>query len=260
MMSALKIAATGMQAQQTNVDVLSNNIANLNTTGYKRQLPAFNDLLYQNKIGVGALTAEDGSVTPTGAQVGLGVQVGGIYRVMNQGNVTETSNAFDVAIQGRGFFKVTAPDGTSIFTRDGSFQVNADGNIVTKEGYLLDPNISISVDAVDLTISQTGVVSYKVNNTTTNAGNITISMFTNDAGLESIGDNFYRETEASGTVSDVTPGDSGSGTLLQGFLETSNVDPIESVTSLITAQRAYELNSRVISTADEMLSAVNQIR
>lgn len=260
MMSALKIAATGMQAQQTNVEVLSNNISNLNTSAYKRQIPAFRDLIYQNQIGVGSITSSSGTVAPTGAQMGLGVKIGSVYRIMEQGPMQKTDNSFDMGIQGRGFFKITMPDGTTKYTRDGSFQLDANGNMVSKEGYALDPGITIPSDATEITISNTGDVSVKVGETITQVGTITIAMFTNESGLESIGSNLFAETTASGTPTDSTPGSDGSGTLLQGFLEASNVDPIDAVTSLITAQRAYELNSRVISTADEMLNAVNQIR
>ena len=260
MMQALRIAATGMHAQQTNVDVLSNNIANLNTTAFKQQNAAFNDLVYQNKIGVGAVTSPVGTLAPTGAQIGLGVNIGSVYKLMGQGPILNTDNSFDLALQGRGFFQISVPDGTTQYTRDGSFQLDNAGQIVTKEGYTLDPGITIPEDAVDITISGSGVVSGKVNNTLTEFGTITLAMFVNEAGLENRGDNLYAETEASGTPTAVTAGEDGSGAMLQGALESSNVDPIESVTQLISAQRAYELNSQVISTADQMLNAINTIR
>ncbi len=260
MMSALKVAATGMLAQQLNVDVLSNNISNMNTTAYKRQQAAFSDLVYQNIQAVGAATSGTGNISPTGTQRGLGVNVGSIYRVHEQGPVNKTGNVFDMAVQGRGFFKVTLPDGTLGYTRDGSFQINQDGELVSKEGYFLDPGINIPENAVDITVSEDGVVSAKVDDQITQLGDITLAMFTNEAGLEAQGNNLYLETEASGAPADVVPGEDGSGTLIQGFLETSNVDPVTAVTELIKAQRAYELNSRVISTADEMMSATNQIR
>lgn len=260
MISALKIAATGMQAQQMNVDVLSNNIANMNTTGFKRQRAAFSDLVYQNRIAPGATTSSAGNIAPTGAQVGLGVNVGAVYSIFTQGTVSETGNVLDMAIQGRGFLKITMPDGTTGYTRDGSFQIDANGQVVNSDGYLLDPNFTVPLEALNLTISETGLVTAKVNDVSTELGQITLSMFTNEAGLESIGNNIYKETVASGTPTDVNPTESGSGGILQRFLEFSNVDPIEAVTSLITAQRAYELNSKVITTADEMLAATNQIR
>ena len=260
MMQALRIAATGMNAQQLNVDVLSNNIANLNTTGYKQQIAAFEDLVYQNRVGVGAITSAAGTVAPTGVQVGLGVNVGSVYRIMEQGTLNRTGNDFDIGIQGRGFFRVTLPDGSTGYTRDGAFQIDANGTMVNKQGYTLDPNITVPDGATDFTISGTGVVSANVNGTVTELGTITLSMFTNEAGLQSLGNNLYGETLSSGAPGDATPGEDGSGTLLQGSLETSNVDAIESITRLITAQRAYELNSRVISTADEMLASVSQMR
>lgn len=260
MMQALRIAATGMHAQQLNVDVLSNNIANLNTTGFKQGMPAFADLMYQNEVGVGAITSAAGTLAPTGLQIGLGVNVGSVYKMMRQGPLLNTGNVFDVAISGRGFLRVTMPDGTTGYTRDGALQLNQDGQIVTKDGYPIDPAITVPADATDFTITATGVVSAKIANTITQLGTITLSMFTNEAGLESKGDNLYAATEASGAATDVNPGESGAGTLTQSFLEGSNVDAIESITRLITAQRAYELNSRVISTADEMLNTLSQLR
>lgn len=259
-MNALKIAATGMMSQQMNVDVLSNNIANLNTTGFKRQRVSFHDLLYQNKAMPGATTSNAGTYAPTGAQIGLGVDAGSTYKVFEQGTMTRTDAPLDMGVQGRGFFKVTHPDGSSVYTRDGAFQLSDTGEIVTSQGFALDPSFTIPADATNLTISDSGIISYKQNETTTELGQITLSMFVNEAGLENIGGNLYRETIASGAPTDVNPGENGSGSLLQFHVENSNVDPIESVTDLITAQRAYELNSRVVSTADEMLNAVNQIR
>lgn len=259
MFQSLRIAATGMHAQQLNVDVLSNNIANMSTSGFKEGMATFNDLVYQNRIGVGALTSSTGTMNPTGLQVGLGVSVGSVYKQMKQGNLTNTGNQFDVAISGRGFYKISMPDGTTRYTRDGSFQLNQDGQIVTKDGYALDPAITVPTNATDFTVTSTGTVTAKVDNAVTNLGSVTLSMFTNEAGLESKGDNLYAETEASGSPSDTTPGADGSGTLTQNFLESSNVDAITSITSLITAQRAYELNSKVITAADQMLSALTQM-
>lgn len=259
MMQALRIAATGMNAQQLNVDVLSNNIANLNTTAFKQGAPAFTDLVYQNKIGVGAITSSAGTLAPTGLQIGLGVNVGSVYKIMQQGTIGQTGNPFDFAMSGRGFFKITMPDGTTNYTRDGSFQINQDGQIVTKDGYSLDPNITVPQNATDFTVTSSGVVSAKIDGTITNLGTITVAMFTNEAGLESLGDNLYSETEASGTATDVNPGEDGAGTISQNALEGSNVDAIESITRLITAQRAYELNSKVITAADQMLSTLTQM-
>ncbi|MFZ2587699.1 MAG: flagellar basal-body rod protein FlgG [Alphaproteobacteria bacterium] len=259
MMQALRIAATGMHAQQLNVDVLSNNIANLNTTGFKQSQAAFEDLMYLNRVGVGAITSGSGTLAPTGMQIGLGVNTGSVYKIMAQGTLANTGNNFDMAVSGRGFLRITLPDGTTAYTRDGSLQVNQDGQIVSKEGYPLDPAITVPATATDFTISGTGVVSAKVDNAVTELGTITLSMFTNEAGLQNIGDNYYLATEASGTATDTTAGEGGAGTISQGFLEQSNVDSVESITKLITAQRAYELNSKVITAADQMLQTLNQV-
>ncbi len=260
MMSALKIAATGMQAQQTNVDVLANNISNMNTAAYKRSRASFQDMMYQNKVSVGATTSEAGTQAPNGVQMGLGVSVSNVYKIFEQGSLSETSSAMDVAILGRGFLKVNMPDGTTAYTRDGNLALDADGKMVTADGYEIEPGLTIPGNGLDLTISDTGIVSIKVDGTKTELGQIPLTMFVNEAGLESIGNNLYRVTEASGTAIDTLPGQDGAGLLKQYFVENSNVDPIDSVTEMIAAQRAYELNSRVITTADEMLSAANQIR
>lgn len=259
MMQSLRIAATGMNAQQLNVDVLSHNIANLNTTAFKQSVPAFTDLVYQNRIGVGAITSSAGTLAPTGLQVGLGVNVGSTYKIMEQGTINRTGNPFDLAISGKGFFRVIMPDGTTNYTRDGSFQINQDGQMVTKEGYQFDPAITVPANATDFTVTQQGVVSAKIDGVTTELGTITLSTFINQAGLESLGDNYYRETEASGAPIDSNPGEDGTGTITAQALETSNVDAIESITRLITAQRAYELNSKVITTADQMLNTLTQM-
>lgn len=258
MMTSLKIAATGMQAQQLNVDVLSNNLANINTVGFKRQMPVFRDLLYQSRIGIGSATSAS-TITPVGAQTGLGVSVGSIMRVHEQGSVLETGNTFDIAMQGRGYFQVNHPDGTTRYTRDGSFSLDNTGAIVTKEGFAVQPAITVPSNATEVTISPTGIITGKVNSVLTTFGQMTVAQFVNESGLEAKGDNYFIETEASGTPTVTNPTENGSGSMLQSHLEFSNVDPVEAVTNLITAQRAYELNSRIISTADEMLSAVNQI-
>jgi len=259
-MNALKIAATGMMAQQTNVDLLSNNISNLSTTAFKRQRASFNDLVYQTKVAPGAVTSDTGTLSPTGAQIGLGVDVRATYKIFEQGAMSRTDAPFDIGIQGRGLFQITMPDGTINYTRDGSFEVDNNGQLVTKQGYAVDPAITIPADATNLTITETGIVSADVNNQIVELGQITVAMFINETGLSNQGGNLYKETPASGTAIITNPSEDGSGKLLQFHIETSNVDPIESVTDLIAAQRAYELNSRVISTADEMLSAVNQMR
>ncbi len=259
MMQALRIAATGMNAQQTNVDVISNNIANLTTTGYKRMMPAFQDLVYQNRIGVGAITSESGTLAPTGLQIGLGVGVGASYKIMEQGPLTNTTNTYDLAVSGRGFLQVTMPDGTTSYTRDGALQINENGDIVTKEGYPIDPAITVPSDATEVTITNGGVVSAKVNNVVTQLGTLTLAMFTNEAGLQNIGDNKYIETEASGAPRIVNPETEGAGCIRQGYLEASNVDAVECITRLITAQRAYEMNSKIITAAGDMLATLNQV-
>ncbi|MEC8067461.1 MAG: flagellar basal-body rod protein FlgG [Pseudomonadota bacterium] len=259
-MNALKIGATGMLAQQSNVDVLSNNIANINTTAFKRQRASFKDLLYQNDRTPGAATSAANTLAPSGVQYGLGVSVGSTHRNFQQGAVVRTDSALDISIQGRGFFNIQLPNGDTAYTRDGAFQVNENGDMVTSQGYLLDPAINIPPEAIDLNISADGVVTATVNDNSVNLGQITTNMFINEGGLEAIGDNLYRETEASGAAANVIAGENGSGALLQKHLEGSNVDAIESITDLITAQRAYELNSQIITTADEMMAAANQMR
>ena len=259
MMQALKIAATGMVGQQLNVDVLANNISNLNTSSFKQSRAAFRDLVYQNRIAVGAATSETGTISPSGAQFGLGTSVGAVYKIMNQGPMVNTDNPFDVGVQGRGWFVITLPNGENAYTRDGAFQLDQNGQIVTSDGFQLQPSITIPQGATNVTISDLGVVSATINNVNTNLGTITLAMFTNDGGLEALGDNLYRETESSGPAITTNPNENGAGTILQGFLEGSNVDPIKSITDLITAQRAYDLNSRVITTSDEMLATIAQM-
>ncbi|MCP4355581.1 MAG: flagellar basal-body rod protein FlgG [Proteobacteria bacterium] len=259
MLTSLRTAATGMHAQQTNVDVISNNLANVNTTGYKASRVAFNDLVYQDTAVAGAESSSSGTVLPTGSQIGLGVRVNSVYKIHSQGSMNNTSSPFDMAIQGDGFFEINLPSGETAYTRDGSFQLDANGSFVNSLGYQLSPAISVPQGSTAVTISNTGVASAKINGSTTNIGQITISTFTNPAGLESLGDNLFSETIASGPATTGNAGDSGYGTVLQGFLEASNVDSITSVTDLITAQRAYELNSKVITTADQMMEKVSQL-
>jgi len=261
-MRSLSIAATGMQAQQLNVDVISNNIANLSTTAYKRQRAEFQDLLYQNLKRVGTTSSDAGTVVPTGIQVGLGVKTGSVYRITEQGTLTQTGNDFDLAISGRGYFQINLPDGEPAYTRDGSFQVNESGDLVTSQGFIVSPGVTIPQDAVDVDINADGEVIVKIdgNPTPQNVGQIDLVNFINQAGLEATGGNLFFETEASGPPIAGLPGDDGFGSLEQRFLEFSNVDSVSEITLLITAQRAYELNSRVISTSDEMLQAVSQLR
>ena len=261
-MRSLNIAATGMLAQQQNVEVISNNIANMNTTAYMRRRTEFHDLIYQNLRRVGSTSSDAGNIVPSGVQLGLGVKLASVYRIHEQGNLTSTDNTFDMAIQGNGFFQIQLPDGSTAYSRDGSFQLSPTGQIVTHDGNLLVPNITVNTNAIDVTINSTGEVLVKLQGQVApaNAGQIQLASFPNDAGLEAIGDNLYLETPASGTPAASAPGNAGYGTLLQGFLETSNVNAVSEVTELISAQRAYEMNSKVIKTSDEMLGTLNQIK
>lgn len=261
-MKALSIASTGMLAQQVNVEVIANNIANLNTTAFKRQRAEFQDLLYQNIERVGAQSSDAGTITPTGIQLGVGVKTGAVYRITEQGNMLSTENSLDIAINGRGYFRVTLPSGDDAYTRAGTFQLSPQGELVTAEGFLVQPGITIQQDAIDVTINQQGEVQIKLAGQTVPsiAGRLELAIFPNDAGLEAIGGNMLLETPASGAANLGTPDSPGFGKVLQGFLETSNVNAVTEITNLITAQRAYEMNSRVIATADEMMSAVSNLR
>ena len=261
-MKSLSIAATGMLAQQLNVEVISNNIANMNTTGFKRQRAEFQDLLYQNLERMGAQTSDSGTVLPTGIQIGAGVKAGSVYRIGDQGNVVSTGNKYDVAIQGKGWFRVQLPSGGDAFTRAGAFAISPQGQIVTTDGYVVQPGITIPSNATDVTISKTGQVQATVAGQTAPqiVGQLELSTFANEAGLEAQGDNLYVETAASGSPTSGNPGATGFGTLLQGFLETSNVNAVAEITALITAQRAYEMNAKVITASDEMLQATSNLR
>ncbi len=261
-MRALNIAATGMLAQQRNVEVVSNNLANMNTTGFLRRRTEFQDLLYQNLRRGGSTSSENGEVVPTGVQIGLGVKLAGVYRIHTQGNLTTTDNPFDLAIQGKGFFQVAMPDGSTAYSRDGTFQLNAEGQIVTHDGRLVQPAIAVPVDALDVTINQSGEVLAKIDGQVElqNVGQIQLAVFPNEAGLEAIGGNLLRETVGSGAPVIGQPQALGFGSLQQGFLETANVNAVEEITNLISAQRAYEMNSKVIQAADEMLATVGNVR
>ncbi len=261
-MRALSIGATGMQAQQRNVEVISNNLANMNTTGFVRRRTEFTDLLYQNLRRVGSTSSDAGTVVPSGIQIGLGVKLAAVYRIHEQGNLTATDNPFDLAIQGKGFFQVELPSGETGYTRDGTFQLDANGQIVTNEGYKVLPGITVPSDAIDVTINASGQVLAKIEGqvTLSTAGQLQIASFPNDAGLEAIGSNLYIETPASGNGSTAVPGSTGYGSILQGFLETSNVNAVEEISNLISAQRAYEMNSKVIQTADQMMGTLTSLR
>ncbi len=258
----LDIGATGMLAQQLNVDVISNNIANMTTTGYKRQRAEFQDLLYQTKLRPGSQSSDQGTTVPAGIQQGLGVKAGSVYRINEQGALQVTGNQLDLANKGQGYFQITMPNGDTSYTRDGSFQVDQNGRLVTSKGYLLQPGITIPNDAVDITVNSTGQVLVKLQGQTTlsNVGQIQTALFANDAGLDAIGDNMYLETEASGNAIVANPGDPGYGEIEQGALESSNVNIVQEITSLISAQRAYEMNSKVIQAGDEMLTTITQLR
>jgi len=261
-MQALRTAATGMSAQQLNVEVISNNIANMNTVGFKRQRAEFQDLLYQSLERAGAQSSDQGTVVPTGVQIGGGVKAGSTYRITSQGSMTRTDNKFDMAIQGRGYFQVLLPSGETAYSRAGNMAVNDQGQLVTEDGYLVQPAITIPTDAVDVTISKSGQVQVTQANTPapTIAGQLELATFINEAGLEALGDNLFMESGASGAATTGTPGTTGIGQILQGYTEASNVDAVSEITALIVAQRAYEMNSKVITTADEMLQAANQVK
>lgn len=259
-MSSLKIAATAMLAQQLNVDVIANNIANLNTTAFKRQRAEFVDLLYQSQSQVGATSSDTGTITVSGADFGTGVRIGSVYRIHEQGNLMSTGNNLDMAIQGRGWFQVTMPDGTTAYTRAGSFQIGPNGQIVTPQGYTVVPGITIPNDAQNVTINNSGEVLVTLPGQTTpsNVGQLQLASFANEAGLQAMGDNMFKNTAASGDPVTGVPGATGFGTIQQGFLETSNVNMVNEITSMISAQRAYELASKVVQTSDEMMSKLTQ--
>jgi len=261
-MLSLDIGATGMLAQQTHVNVISNNIANMTTSGYKRQRPEFQDLMYQNKQRPGSTSSDVGTLVPSGIQIGLGVKPGSIYRIMEQGSFEVTSNSLDLAIGGRGFYQVQMPDGTTGYTRAGNFGMNNNGDMVTSQGYLVEPNINIPEDAEDIVINASGEVLVKLAGQTaySNQGQIQLAMFANEGGLDAIGDNLFLETESSSSPTTGNPNENGFGKIEQGILENSNVDVVEEITRLITAQRAYEMNSKVIQTSDEMMGTTSNIR
>ena len=255
-MKALQIAARGMMAQQRNTEVVANNLANMNTTGYQRRRTEFSDLIYINISRKDSISSKAGSVVPSGVQSGLGVRLGSIYRVTEQGNLVATDNSFDLAIQGRGYFQVLLPNGDTAFTRDGSFQINASGEIVNHDGFALQPGINIPTEAQDVTINASGEVLVKLFGEAELAtvGTILFASFPNETGLKAVGDNLFQETAASGPANVGVPQGIGFGSLLQGFIETSNVNPVEEIAALIAAQRAYELNSKIIKTADQMMA------
>lgn len=262
-MRSLNIGATGMLAQQTNVDVISNNIANMNTTAYTKRRAEFNDLLYQNIIRPGSASTAGQTIVPSGIQLGLGVRTAAVYRITDGGSLTKTDAPLDLAIQGRGYFQIELPEGKGIaYTRDGAFQRNGDGVIVTHDGYTVQPEITIPDDAVEIYVNNSGEVWVKQDGETDeiNVGQLELATFPNEAGLEAMGNNMFLETAASGAPILDNPDTEGFGSILQGWLSTSNVNPVAEITELVSAQRAYEMNSKVIQTSDQMLSTINQIK
>ena len=261
-MRALSIAGTGMLAQQTNVDVIANNISNMNTTAFKRQRAEFQDLIYQQQSRAGAASGGAEARLPSGIQIGTGVRTGGIYRIAEQGALQKTDNPYDLAIQGLGFFQVTLPSGETGYTRAGSFQLSDQGELVTADGYQVQPGITVPQGATEVIVSKTGEVQVKLAGSPDlqTIGQLELATFVNEAGLEAMGGNLFMETPASGQPTVAAPGEPGFGTLTQGYVEASNVNAVAEITALITAQRAYEMNSRVVKTADEMLSTTSQMR
>ena len=261
-MQSLSIAATGMMAQQLNVEVISNNIANMSTTGFKRQHAEFQDLLYQNLRRVGTNSSDSGTIVPSGVQIGLGVKTGSVSRVMTQGDMNNTGNKLDLAIQGRGYFRVQMPSGTDAYTRAGNFQLSPDGQIVTSDGYAVAPGITVPPEATDITISKDGQVQATIPGQTAPqvVGQLELSNFQNEAGLDPQGDNLFIETAASGSPTTGAPSSTGFGGVQQGFLETSNVNAVTEISDLITAQRAYEMNAKIITASDEMMQTTSNLK
>lgn len=261
-MRSLAIGATGMLAQQLNVEVTSHNIANMNTTAYERRRAEFQDLLYQNQRRVGSASSDAGTTVPVGVQIGLGVKTAAVYRITEPGNLVLTENPLDLAINGEGYYQIELPSGETAFTRAGSFQLSEDGTIVTADGYTVQPGITVPTDAIDITINASGEVLVNLDGQTQaqNVGQLELAIFPNEAGLLAIGDNLFLESPASGAPQTASPGTNGYGILQQGFLETSNVNVVEEITNLITAQRAYEMNSKVIETSDQMMATLTNLR
>jgi flagellar basal-body rod protein FlgG len=259
-MRALSIAATGMAAQQTNVEVIANNIANINTTGFKRERAEFTDLLYETERAAGTAASSDETIVPEGNTIGLGVRTVAIRNLSNQGSLTNTTNKFDLALNGRGWFQVQGDNNEVLYTRDGAFNKNAGGQLVTLDGNLVVPGITVPTTASDVIVNSSGQVYAVVGATGTQQllGQLTIANFPNETGLDPLGGNLFRQTSASGDAIIGSPGDPGYATIQQGYLENSNVDPVKEITELISAQRAYEMNSKVIQTADDMYSTVTK--
>lgn len=260
MIRSLWTGTTGMHGQQLNIDVIANNLANVSTTGFKKSKTDFQDLLYQTMKVPGAQTSAD-TESPTGILVGLGVKPAAVTKVFTQGDLILTENELDIAIEGEGFLQVEVPNGNTNYTRSGALKRDSDGRITNSDGYPIIPALTIPDGARDITISETGIVSAVIGDDTeaTEIGNIELAIFTNNAGLRAVGKNLFEETGASGAPATGTPGDDGYGTLLQTFLEGSNVNIVEELASMITTQRAYEINSKTIQTSDEMMQTTNQL-
>lgn len=260
MIRSLYIAATGMNAQQTNMDVISNNLANTSTNGFKKGRAVFEDLLYQTLRQPGAQSSQQ-TLLPSGLQLGTGVRPAATERIFTQGNLTQTGNSKDVAINGEGFFQVLMPDGTTSYTRDGAFQVDNNGQLVTASGYPVQPAITIPANALSLTIARDGTVSVTQPGNTANVqiGTFQLATFINNAGLQSLGENLYAETSASGAPNVAQPGTNGAGVLNQSYTETSNVNVVEELVNMIQAQRAYEINSKAVTASDQMLQRLTQM-
>lgn len=261
MFKSLWIASTGMEAQQLYVDVIANNLANVNTVGYKKNRVDFEDLLYENLKNPGTSTSSS-TMVPTGIQIGHGVRPVATQKQFSMGNLQQTGNRLDIAIQGDGFFQIVRPDGQTAYTRDGTFKLDSEGNLVNSNGYLIDPSISITAETTDISISADGIVSILESGSSSpvEIGNIELARFVNPAGLQALGDNLFIQTDASGDPLTGVPGEAAMGSLAQGFLEMSNVSVVEEMVSMIVAQRAYEINSKSIKTADEMLQLATNLR
>ncbi|MCC8381529.1 flagellar basal-body rod protein FlgG [Xenorhabdus sp. PB30.3] len=260
MIRSLWVAKTGLDAQQTNMDVIANNLANVSTNGFKRQRAVFEDLLYQTERQPGAMSSEQTNL-PSGLQIGTGVRPVATERLHSQGNLAQTNNSKDVAVKGQGFFQIQMPDGTTGYTRDGSFQVDQNGQLVTAGGFQVMPAIIIPDNATKVSIARDGIVSVNVQgqNAPQQVGQLTLTTFINESGLESIGENLYLETNSSGVPVENAPGINGAGLLYQGYVETSNVNVAEELVNMIQVQRAYEINSKAVSTSDQMLQKLTQL-
>lgn len=261
-MRTLNIAATGMMAQQMNVEVISNNIANLNTVGYKRSRAEFQDLMYQTQLRPGSTSSDQDTIVPAGIQLGLGVKPSAVGRISTQGPLTRTENQFDVALDGKGYLVVTLPDGQSAYTRAGNFQLSPEGTVVTVDGYQVSPGITVPENTREVMINRNGEVLAYINGQVEpeNVGQFEMAMFVNEAGLEAMGDNLFRETPASGIPILGIPGQFGFAGVRQGYVEAANVNIVQEITNLISAQRAYEMNSRVVEAGDQLLNTVTQMR